>query len=210
MKRAEEDAIKEALRAAAAARDEKRQNAEYSFSLGDKVQFGMETYTILGYDENTVILSDPKFPLLSENMPRDVFERRLRENPANDHLIKEVVEESPEETSPYLYAVDNVVYLDNKEFRITEVSEREVQLLDPTLVYPIFRAENKETFHHLLEQDDRNAKYFPDMPFTAIKNQQILTVGSVCCCCRRFHSVYCDLLRISGNKSLLSCPNLLA
>lgn len=130
LKRAEEDAAKEALRAAAAAMDEKRQNAEYSFSLGDKVQFGMETYTILGYDENTVILSDPKFPLLSENMPRDVFERRLRENPANDHLIKEVVEESPEETSPYLYAVDDVVYLDNKEFRITEVSEREVQLLD--------------------------------------------------------------------------------
>ena len=178
LKRAEEDAAKEALRAAAAAMDEKRQNAEYSFSLGDKVQFGMETYTILGYDENTVILSDPKFPLLSENMPRDVFERRLRENPANDHLIKEVVEESPEETSPYLYAADDVVYLDNKEFRITEVSEREVQLLDPTLVYPIFRAENKETFHHLLEQDDRNAKYFPDMPFTAITEPNLQEVAA--------------------------------
>lgn len=178
LKRAEEDAAKEALRAAAAAMDEKRQNAEYSFSLGDKVQFGMETYTILGYDENTVILSDPKFPLLSENMPRDVFERRLRENPANDHLFKEVVEESPEETSPYLYAVDDVVYLDNKEFRITEVSEREVQLLDPTLVYPIFRAENKETFHHLLEQDDRNAKYFPDMPFTAITEPNLQEVAA--------------------------------
>ncbi|MBE6705395.1 MAG: hypothetical protein E7583_09045, partial [Ruminococcaceae bacterium] len=87
-------------------------------------------------------------------------------------------EESPEETSPYLYAVDDVVYLDNKEFRITEVSEREVQLLDPTLVYPIFRAENKETFHHLLEQDDRNAKYFPDMPFTAITEPNLQEVAA--------------------------------
>ena len=33
------------------------------------------------------MLSDPKYPLLSEGMARAVFERRLRENPANDHLI---------------------------------------------------------------------------------------------------------------------------
>lgn len=168
LKRAEEAAAREALRAAAAAMDEKRKNAEYDFSLGDKVQFGVDTYTILGYDDNTVILSEPKFPLLSDDMPRDVFERRLRENPANDHLIKEVAaEEKSEESSPYQYAVDDIVYLDDTEFRITEVNENEVQLLDPTLVYPIFRAENKETFHHLLEQDERNAKYFPDMPHRA-------------------------------------------
>ena len=83
---AEEAAAREALRAAAAAMDERRKDAQYAFSLGDTVQLGATTYTILGYDENTVNLSDPKYPLLSENMPRDVFERRLRENPANDHL----------------------------------------------------------------------------------------------------------------------------
>ena len=86
---AEEAAAREALRAAAVAMDERRKEAQYSFSLGDTVQLGATTYTILEYDENTVNLSDPKYPLLSENMPRDVFERRLRENPANDHLIIE-------------------------------------------------------------------------------------------------------------------------
>lgn len=86
---AEEAAAREALRAAAAAMDERRKDAQYSFSLGDTVQLGATTYTILEYDENTVNLSDPKYPLFSENMPRDVFERRLRENPANDHLIVE-------------------------------------------------------------------------------------------------------------------------
>lgn len=69
--------------------DERRKEAQYAFSLGDTVQLGATTYTILGYDENTVNLSDPKYPLLSEDMARDVFERRLRENPANDHLIIE-------------------------------------------------------------------------------------------------------------------------
>ena len=86
---AEEAAAREALRAAAAAMDERRKDAQYSFSLGDAVQLGATQYTILGYDEHAVMLSDPKYPLLSEDMARDVFERRLRENPANDHLIIE-------------------------------------------------------------------------------------------------------------------------
>lgn len=86
---AEESAAREALRAAAAAMEETRKNAEYAFSLGDTVQLGATTYTILGYDEHSFMLSDPKYPLLSEDMARDVFERRLRENPANDHLIVE-------------------------------------------------------------------------------------------------------------------------
>ena len=85
----EKAAAREALRAAAAAMDERRKDAQYSFSLGDAVQLGATTYTILGYDEHSVMLSDPKYPLLSEDMERDVFERRLRENPANDHLIIE-------------------------------------------------------------------------------------------------------------------------
>ena len=40
---AEESAAREALRAAAAAMEETRKNAEYAFSLGDTVQLGMTT-----------------------------------------------------------------------------------------------------------------------------------------------------------------------
>ena len=92
----EEAAARSALQAAAAAMDERRKNAGYVFSLGDTVQLGMTTYTILGYDETTVSLSDPKYPLLSEDMPRDVFEQRLRESPANDRLIAEAQEAEPQ------------------------------------------------------------------------------------------------------------------
>ena len=87
LQQAEEAAVREALKAAAAAMDEKRKNAEYRFSLGDEVQLGAQTYTVLGYDDENVMLSNPKYPLLSEDMPRDVFERRLRESEANDHLM---------------------------------------------------------------------------------------------------------------------------
>ena len=158
---------REALRAAAAAMDETRKSAEYRFSLGDEVQLGAQTYTILGYDDETVMLSNPKYPLLYEDMPREVFERRLRESEANDHLIQV---EMPKETegSPYQYAVGDTVYLDDAAFRITQITDNEVQLLDPTLIYPIFRAESRETFHHMLEQDERNAGHIIGMPYRTI------------------------------------------
>ncbi len=165
----EEAAAREALQAAAAAMDEKRKDAQYRYSLGDEVQLGAQSYTVLGYDENTVTLSDPKYPLLSEDMPRDVFERRLRENPQNDHLIVENAEQpakAPQRSegeTPYVYAVGDTVYLEGTAFQITRITDSEVQLLDPALLYPVFRAENRETFHHLLEQDERNAAFYPTM-----------------------------------------------
>ena len=175
----EEAAAREALQAAAAAMDEKRKDAQYRYSLGDEVQLGAQSYTVLGYDENTVTLSDPKYPLLSEDMPRDVFERRLRENPQNDYLIVENAEQPTkapqhtEEETPYVYAVGDTVYLEGTAFRITQITSSEVQLLDPTLLYPVFRAENRETFHHLLEQDERNAPYMPSMPYRTVTEANV-------------------------------------
>ena len=252
----EESAAREALQAAAAAMDEKRKDAQYRYSLGDEVQLGTQSYTVLGYDENTVTLSDPKYPLLSEDMPRDLFERRLRENSQNDHLIVESGEAAREsqegapqyqvvvyhhiengfdekleyatleeanrvaqgyvdgtvepdgfaydgaavydlqehrylsifgeypdkeaqeqvkaqDESPYIYDVGDVVYIDDTAFRITEIRESSVELLDPTLVYPIFRAENRDTFHHLLEQDERNAPYMPSMPYRTVTEANV-------------------------------------
>lgn len=101
----EESAARSALQAAAAAMDERRKDAEYAFSLGDTVQLGMTTYTILGYDETNVSLSDPKFPLLSEDMPRDVFEQRLRESPVNDRLIAEA-QEAEQQPGPITETVE--------------------------------------------------------------------------------------------------------
>lgn len=175
----EEAAAREALQAAAAAMDETRKDAQYRYSLGDEVQLGAQSYTVLGYDENIVTLSDPKYPLLSEDMPRDVFERRLRENPQNDRLIVESPDQPAkapqhsEEGTPYVYAVGDTVYLEGTAFRITQITNSEVQLLDPTLLYPIFRAENRETFHHLLEQDERNAAFYHTMSHRTVTQSNL-------------------------------------
>ena len=51
----------------------------------------------------------------------------------------------------------DTVYLDNTAFEITAVRQFDVELRDPALAYPIFRAENKARFEIMLHQDPRNS-----------------------------------------------------
>lgn len=71
---------------------------ELRFSLGDKVYIGSKEYEILGLDD-PVVLFDPEFPILTQDMPREEFFRKAAENPLNDkHYV--VVEEAtvPDDT----------------------------------------------------------------------------------------------------------------
>ncbi|MCI1991460.1 MAG: hypothetical protein LKJ59_09045, partial [Oscillospiraceae bacterium] len=54
------------------------------------------------------------------------------------------------------YQVGDTVYLDDKPFEITGIGNVDVQLRDPALSYPIFRAESRENFERLLRRDSRN------------------------------------------------------
>ena len=56
----------------------------------------------------------------------------------------------------YPFKAGDTVYLDDTAFEITEVGLFDVQLRDPTLSYPIFRAESKERLMELLQHDERN------------------------------------------------------
>ena len=68
----------------------------------------------------------------------------------------EVVEDPAQEEPSWNYQVGDTVYLDDTAFRVEQITDREVQLRDPTLAYPIFRAENRENFERMLSQDERN------------------------------------------------------
>lgn len=69
----------------------------------------------------------------------------------------------PVETAEPPYKVGDTVYLDDTAFQIRNIGLFDVQLQDPTLAYPIFRAESKERFMNLLRQDERN-RYAAEMP----------------------------------------------
>ena len=63
---------------------------EYRFALGDTVYLGAQEYELLAYDEQTVRLFDPSFPIINKELSRDEFDRLLAENPLNDHLLQAV------------------------------------------------------------------------------------------------------------------------
>ena len=55
-----------------------------------------------------------------------------------------------------VYHEGDTVYLENLEYQITELREDTVQLLPSGMAYPIFRAESRERFEQLLQNDLRN------------------------------------------------------
>ena len=61
----------------------------YEYRLGDTVYIGASEYEVLSFDDNRVMLYDPKFPLFNKEFTRKEFDRKVRENPLNDHLIVE-------------------------------------------------------------------------------------------------------------------------
>lgn len=60
------------------------------------------------------------------------------------------------ESIDWSYQVGDTVYLDDTAFVLMEVRDREVELCDPTLIYPLFRAENRINFEKMLSEDERN------------------------------------------------------
>ena len=68
----------------------------------------------------------------------------------------ESIAEPVEETPAWNYQVGDTVYLDDTAFLVEQITDREVQLRDPSLLYPIFRAENRSRFEEMLSQDERN------------------------------------------------------
>ena len=73
---------------------EQPQDVQYEYHLGDKVYIGASEYEILSVDDERVMLYDYDMPLFNKEFSRTEFDRKVRENPMNEHLI---VKEKPAE-----------------------------------------------------------------------------------------------------------------
>ena len=122
-------------------------------------------------DEDNVWYTLPSVPEQETvSVDRTVFERYLDTGyffaAEQTHPVKEVTAENEQENMIFRapYAVGDTVYLDNTTFEITEVGALNVQLRDPALRYPVFRAESRENFERLLRRDERNAAITDYLP----------------------------------------------
>ena len=77
---------------------EQPQDVQYEYHLGDKGYIGASEYEILSVDDERVMLYDYDMPLFNKEFSRTEFDRKVRENPMNEHLIvkKEPTEERNE------------------------------------------------------------------------------------------------------------------
>ena len=88
------------------------------------------------------------------------------------HAPKEAVEEAPEtapvpQREPFPYSAGDTVYLENgKPYIIESVGVFDITLSDPTLFYPISRAESRESFARLMER-------YPQPEKTAAENTAV-------------------------------------
>ena len=75
---------------------------EYQYHLGDRVYIGADEYEILSIGISNVVLYDFRYPLFNREMSKEEFDRKVQENPANDHLkvkVSDIKDNTNEELS---------------------------------------------------------------------------------------------------------------
>ena len=75
---------------------------DYQYHLGDKVYIGADEYEILSIGISNVVLYDFRYPLFNREMSKEEFDRKVQENPANDHLkvkVSDIKDNANEEPS---------------------------------------------------------------------------------------------------------------
>lgn len=145
----------------------------YEFNNGDIVYIGAEEYEIRAIDDNRVILVDTSFPLLTKEIPRKEFNKKIIENPGNDKLRNERIIEHLKENTEKIskenqqevldYYVGQIVYLESdKKFKISKIDNEKniIELLDLQLAsfMPIFREESIKNFERLYNENPLNNK----------------------------------------------------
>lgn len=115
-------------------------NPPYDLKVDTIVYIGTAEYEIQFLSDEMVVLHDLTYPLFTKEMSRQEFDRKLRENPANDHLhskqsLLETQAEKKKEESP------------------SELSEKEGIPIENQSEYPIFRKESMKSVQDLLKEE---------------------------------------------------------
>ena len=126
--------------------------AEYDLHLGMTVYLGNAEYELNSFDDVLVVLRDVNAPLFTLDMPREEFDRSLRENRLNDGLIigtSNSTEADPvlEPVQPYTPRLGDRYEIQGRLFEVDSIdmNGNTVSLRDITfegnIGFPIFRSE---------------------------------------------------------------------
>ena len=127
---------------------------EYQYHLGDRVYIGADEYEILSIGISNVVLYDFRYPLFNREMSKEEFDRKVQENPANDHLkvkVSDIKDNTNEEPS----SIDENV---KEEISLPIEEEPEVQEENIVPVFEKKKSNKIKSFdiHPEIPTSDRN------------------------------------------------------
>lgn len=127
---------------------------EYQYHLGDRVYIGADEYEILSIGISNVVLYDFRYPLFNREMSKEEFDRKVQENPANNHL-KVKVSDIKDNTNEELSNIE-----ENVKEEISLPIEEEPEVQDENIV-PVFEKKKSNKIrsfdiHPEIPTSDRN------------------------------------------------------
>ena len=127
---------------------------EYQYHLGDRIYIGADEYEILSIGISNVVLYDFRYPLFNREMSKEEFDRKVQENPANDHLkvkVSDIKDNTNEEPS----SIDENV---KEEISLPIEEEPEVQEENIVPVFEKKKSNKIKSFdiHPEIPTSDRN------------------------------------------------------
>ena len=90
------------------------------------------------------------------------IQEAITENQLEPEVV--TIDGKPRDPLASAYDAGDFVYLEDKEYKITSLERGQVELLDPTLAYPVYRTETRADFERLLRQDQRNGAITEFLP----------------------------------------------
>lgn len=102
---------------------EQTADTKYEYHLGDSVYIGASQYEILSFDDNRVMLYDFEYPLFNKEFSREEFDRKVRENPMNDHLIAKDEPSGEKEEVPITEVETNMGTMPIEDYREVVASQ---------------------------------------------------------------------------------------
>lgn len=133
-----------------------QEDFEYEYHLGDKVTIGIDEYEILEFDDDIVRCYDYQYPLFNKEFTREEFDRKVKENPANRHLIKlkeetitpEKIEEKEDISQEKNDDIQEAIIVENI---VPEFEKKEVRKTTTFDIHPEIRKSERNQF---VIQDD--------------------------------------------------------
>ena len=147
-----------------------------SVQPGDSVwSSGRERQIVSVTGEEKVSLSDPDFPLFTDDLLWDDFRREMQEDPRNASFLVPVeepagpeaapaaepekvsdAEPKAEETVPREYRVGDTLVLDGTAYTVEKVGMFDITMSAGGQPYPVSRVESKENLERLLRLPENN------------------------------------------------------